>query len=103
MHLSDEGLQHLSDEQIIEKARREGRVILTFDLDFGDLLASGLADSPSVIIFRLHDETPSSVIPKLMQVLRQRGKDLERGAVAVVEDTRYRLRRLPIREAGGNP
>ena len=103
VHLSDEGLQRLSDKQIIQKARKEARIILTFDLDFGDLLASGLADSPSVIIFRLRDETPSSVVPKLMQVLGQRGKDLERGAVAVIEDTRYRLRGLPIGDAGGDP
>lgn len=103
VHLSDEGLQQLSDEHIIEKARREARIVLTFDLDFGDLLALGLTDSPSVIVFRLHDETPSSVTPKLMEVLRQRGEDLERGAVIVVEDTRYRLRSLPIGEPGGKP
>jgi predicted nuclease of predicted toxin-antitoxin system len=100
VHLRDEGLQQLPDEQIVEKARMEARTILTFDLDFGDLLASGVTDSPSVIIFRLHNETPSSVNSKLMGVLKQREADLERGAVVVVEDTRYRLRSLPIGEAG---
>ena len=52
VHLSDAGLQRLPDKEIIEKARREDRIILTFDLVFGDLLASGVSDSPRVIIPR---------------------------------------------------
>ena len=36
-HLREEGLQCLPDPLIIEKAKIECRVILTFDLDFGDL------------------------------------------------------------------
>ena len=35
VHLRDQRLQRLEDEEIIEKARAEGRVILTHDLDFG--------------------------------------------------------------------
>jgi len=103
VHLRDEELQRLSDSGIVEKARQEGRIILTFDLDFSDLLALGLLDSPSVIVFRLRDETPSSVTPKLMEVLKQRREELEQGAIVAVEDTRYRLRRLPIGEPGGSP
>jgi predicted nuclease of predicted toxin-antitoxin system len=39
VHLRDEGLQRLGDDQIIEKARAEGRVILTNDLDFSQIIA----------------------------------------------------------------
>jgi predicted nuclease of predicted toxin-antitoxin system len=39
VHLRDQGLQRLEDEEIIEKARAEGRVILTHDLDFGRIIA----------------------------------------------------------------
>jgi len=62
VHVREPGLQRLADSEIMEKARREGRIVLTFDLDFTDLLALGLRDSPSVIIFRLHNETPAAVI-----------------------------------------
>ena len=99
MHLREEGLQRLPDDKILEKARREGRIVLTFDLDFGDLLAIGLSDSPSVIVFRLQNETPASVIPKLMSVIGERKEELDSGALVVVEDARYRLRRLPIKES----
>jgi len=41
IHLREEGLRQLPDEKILEKARQEGRIVLTFDLDFGDLMATG--------------------------------------------------------------
>lgn len=37
VHLREEALHKLPDEKILEKARQEGRIVLTFDLDFGDL------------------------------------------------------------------
>lgn len=97
IHLRHLGLQRLPDDEILAKARGERRIVLTFDLDFGDLLALGMHQSPSVIIFRLRDETPKSVTPKLLEVIAQRATELETGAVIVVEDSRYRLRRLPLR------
>ncbi len=38
-HLSDEGLQRLPDGEIFQKATAEKRVVLTFDLDFGEIAA----------------------------------------------------------------
>lgn len=97
-HLREQGLQRLPDSDILKKAAAEGRIVLTFDLDFGDLLALGMQKSPSVVIFRLHNETPASVNPRLLEVLHDRSPELQAGAVIVVEDNRYRLRRLPIKE-----
>jgi len=103
VHLREDGLGRLPDAVILEKARQEGRILLTFDLDFGDLMATGAHQFPSVVIFRLRNETPSSVTAKLFDVLAQRSRDLEEGAIVIVEDTRYRLRRLPIEELGMTP
>lgn len=96
-HLRDENLIRLPDGDILEKAKREGRVVLTFDLDFGDLLAAGVQTLPSVIIFRLRNQTPTVVTPKLLEVLSACRDELASGAVVIVEDARFRLRRLPIR------
>lgn len=41
LHLRDEGLQRLSDGDIFSKAVAEDRVVLTFDLDFGEIIAAG--------------------------------------------------------------
>jgi len=57
VHLRDEGLQRLDDDRIIEKARAEGRVIPTHDLDFSRIIALSQARLPSVITFRLRDTT----------------------------------------------
>ena len=38
-HLRDEGLQRLPNGGIFEKAIAESRVVVTFDLDFGEIVA----------------------------------------------------------------
>lgn len=98
VHLRELGLERLSDTAILDKARQEGRVVLTFDLDFGDLMASGCHSLPSVVIFRIRDQTPASVTPKLLEVISLRAKVLEAGALIIVEDARHRARRLPLRD-----
>jgi predicted nuclease of predicted toxin-antitoxin system len=95
-HLRDEGLQCLPDPLIIEKAKLEDRVILTFDLDFGDLMAASKADLPSVIIFRLKNTSPQFVLNRLLNILENCTEELNVGAVVIVSDERYRVRRLPI-------
>jgi len=54
VHLREEDLIRLPDPDpdIVAKAAQEQRVVLTFDLDFGDILAVAGAEAPSVIIFR---------------------------------------------------
>jgi predicted nuclease of predicted toxin-antitoxin system len=96
-HLREEGLHKLPDAQILEKARRESRTVIAFDLDFGDLLAAGGQTGPSVVILRLSNQTPSSVNPRLIAALAQCEAELAGGAVVIEEETRYRLRRLPIK------
>jgi predicted nuclease of predicted toxin-antitoxin system len=97
VHLRDEGLLKMDDAEILDKARSEGRIVLAFDLDFGDLLAASRDVLPSVIIFRLRDQTPLAVRPRLLQILTECEADLNDGAIIVVEEARYRVRRLPIK------
>ena len=96
VHLRDEGLLKMEDANILDKARTEARIVLTFDLDFGDLLAASGQRLPSVIIFRLRNQTPSAVRPRLFKILSECEADLGGGAIIVVEDARYRVRRLPV-------
>jgi len=46
---------------------------------------------PSVIIFRLHNQTPSDVTKRLFELLSIETPRLEAGALIIVEDSRYRL------------
>ena len=95
-HLREEGLQKLPDKDIFSKAQKEGRVILTFDLDFGEIAALAGTMLPSVIIFRLQDQTPRNVNRLLKQILDNTKEELKQGAIISANEQRFRVRRLPI-------
>ena len=69
LHLRDEGLQRLPDREIFGKAMTENRVILTFDLDFGEIAALSEGEKCSVIVFRLRNTRTPHVIARLDSVL----------------------------------
>ena len=95
-HLRDEGWQRLPDDEIFAKAGIENRIVLTFDLGFGDIAAAAGTTLPSIIIFRLFDQSPASVHRRLQVVLKEASSALDQGAVISVDEIRYRIRRLPI-------
>ncbi len=96
VHLRDENLHRLPNGQIFSKAAHEQRIILTFDLDFAEILAMSGAQTVSVVIFRLTNARSAHVIERLGQVLAESSADLEVGAVISVEEHRHRVRLLPI-------
>jgi predicted nuclease of predicted toxin-antitoxin system len=97
VHLREQGLQRLDDREIIAKAVHEGRVILTHDLDFGRLVATGGSQLPSVITFRLRNMRPEQVERHLFQVIPRFVARLEAGALISVSDRSIRVRVLPVR------
>jgi predicted nuclease of predicted toxin-antitoxin system len=96
VHLRDEGLQRLPNGEIFQKAGREQRIVLTFDLDFGEILAASGRQIVSVILFRLRNTRTGFVIQRLDDVLNQSSAELMQGTIVIVEDGRHRVRRLPI-------
>lgn len=98
VHLQDQGLGKMEDPDILDKARREGRVVLAHDLDFGELMAASKASLPSVIIFRLHNMQPQKVNRYLEQVIAQHSDRLEKGAIISVTEGQIRIRDLPVLE-----
>ena len=102
-HLRDEGLHRMPNGKIFNKAISEGRIVLTFDLDFADIAALTGGKKASVILFRLRNTRTSHVIERLSAVLEDSLEVLGKGAVITVEETRHRIRYLPVGESGGNP
>lgn len=96
VHLQQQGLHRLKDSQILEKAREEGGILLTHDLDFGDLLAASGADLPSVVIFRLRNMRPEHLNRYLRTIISEYSEALERGAIIIVSEGRIRIRNLPL-------
>jgi len=95
-HLRDEGLQRLPDDEIFAKADAEKRVIVTIDLDFGEILSFSGGKIVSTVTFRVHDTRAAFLVKRLESVLPRVTPFLERGAIVIVEDARYRVRLLPI-------
>jgi predicted nuclease of predicted toxin-antitoxin system len=96
-HLRDEGLQRIPNGEIFGKSISEDRIIITFDLDFSEIVAFSKGRKVSIILFRLHNTRTPHLINRLAVVLEDTAEALEQGAVVVVEESRHRVRYLPLR------
>ncbi|TVQ49079.1 MAG: hypothetical protein EA365_00705 [Gloeocapsa sp. DLM2.Bin57] len=96
IHLSEQGLEKLPDEDILIKAKNESRIILTVDLDFGELLAISKGTLPSVILFRLGNQSRNLIEAKLTEILEKCQNELLEGAIISVTQNALRIRNLPI-------
>ncbi|MBM4308468.1 MAG: hypothetical protein FJ123_17205 [Deltaproteobacteria bacterium] len=94
-HLREEGLHRMPNGEIFTKALLENRIIITFDLDFGEIVALSKGKKASVVLFRLHNTRTSHLIRRLSIVLEDSANALEEGAVVVIEESRHRVRHLP--------
>jgi predicted nuclease of predicted toxin-antitoxin system len=96
VHLHELGLDRLTDAEIVKTARGEGYIVLTHDLDFGELLAMSGTELPSVVIFRLQSMRPSNVNRYLQILVTEHQAALNEGAIFSVSEGHIRVRRLPI-------
>jgi predicted nuclease of predicted toxin-antitoxin system len=97
VHLQQQGFHRLKDPEILENALKEGCIVLTHDLDFGDLLTASGADLPTVVIFRLRNMRPDNVNRYLLKIISQYPEALEHGAIITVTEGLIRMRDLPLR------
>lgn len=96
VHLCEQGLQRLPDEDIFRKAVEESRIILTMDLDFSQILAASKTNLPSTIVFRVTDERSESINRKLSELIEKFQAELLEGVIISVTDNKFRIRHLPI-------
>jgi len=96
VHASAVGLGGRPDSDVLERARVEGRIIVTADLDYPRLLALLKAPGPGVILFRGGSYSDAEMLALLDRVLLQGAElDLEH-SITVVDQRRVRRRGLPI-------
>jgi len=96
LHVRDINLQRASDGVIIQRATEEDRVLVSADTDFGSLLALRSLAKPSFILLRQSNKHPLYQARTILIHLPALQESLLKGCVAVFEDTRIRIRYLPI-------
>ena len=98
VHVDELGAQGVPDDGIMALAAGQSRVIISADTDFGALLASSRAVSPSVILVRaLITQRPSQLAATVAGHLDLMEEQLLAGAIAAFGKDALRVRALPLR------
>ncbi|MCC6575559.1 MAG: DUF5615 family PIN-like protein [Planctomycetes bacterium] len=97
VHVADVGLAAAPDETIIASAKSDGRVVVTMDADFHDILAKRGAFGPSVIRFRVEDMKAAEQARQIRLVIGKLESELKSGCLVTVAKSGIRARGLPIK------
>src|SRR5437016_10598546 len=85
----------LPDEDVLETARKEQRILIVADRDFGELIFQQGLTHAGVIFFRLPGAKIQTKIDQLNTVLTEHADDLERGEFLVVTPGKIRIAGRP--------
>jgi len=96
IHVRDRGLRDASDDEIVDFATNDSRIIVSADTDFAEILARRAGAGPSFVLLRHAPATVDLQILTLVANLPRIEQELASGAVAVIEPGRIRIRSLPI-------
>ena len=96
IHWSAIGSPNATDREIMNWAYTNGYVVFTHDLDFGTMLALTHASGPSVLQVRGQNVLPDHMACLVVAALSQHKADLAAGALVVVDESKSRVRVLPI-------
>jgi predicted nuclease of predicted toxin-antitoxin system len=88
-----ESLRGVADEVLLARAFSDGRVLLTEDKDFGELVYRLRRPTRGIVLLRFDVADRALKIPRLRHLLQQQGERLP-GAFAVLEADKVRIRSL---------
>ena len=97
-HWSNIGSPDTPDTEIMEWARINKFTVFTHDLDFGSLLFSTNATSPSVMQLRMEDIRPQSSSKIVITALKETEEAINQGAIITIDPRKSRIRLLPLQQ-----
>ena len=97
-HIRLIGLAGHTDDEVMSLAMDQQRALITTDTDFGTILALSGAPGPNVLLLRGVEDSVEARVAAVLDVLPRVEHQFEDGVLVVIEQDRYRVRRLPIDE-----
>src|SRR6516165_3905415 len=94
VHVREIGFAQSPDRDVFERAAEDARIVVTFDLDFGEIAGLTGATPSGVVLLRLRLARKDYLRERLRAAIAEAPEALEAGATVVVEDTRIRIRRM---------
>lgn len=91
------GPRRLTDREIVELAKREGEIIITHDLDFGQIYYFAEGGEVGILVLRLRQQTVESVNEVLKRFLLSSALTEQqiRQSLVVLSETTYRVHQGP--------
>ena len=86
-----EEMKQASDEDILNIATKDQRILITNDKDFGELIYRGWKSHSGVILLRLSDESPANRVRVLKAAIKKYVERLP-GNFIVVTEKKIRIR-----------
>ena len=79
-----------TDEEILELAVLEQRIVITMDKDFGELVYHSGRNHKGVLLLRLEDQTGQAKVCVLSEILKLHSEEIE-GHFSVYQNGRLRI------------
>jgi len=88
----EENLSGMDDPKIISAAAQEGRILITFDSDFGDIRNYPIQTHAGIVVFRLINQRWAHLKKPAQRLIESRLFERLQGGLAVVDENRIRIR-----------
>ncbi len=88
----EEALGGSKDPKVLQAASSEGRMLLTFDLDFADIRHYPISSHAGIVVFRLRDQRWMILEPPVRRLIDSGLLDRLQGGLAIIDESRVRIR-----------
>ena len=93
IHASEANLDRRDDEEILRFAAARGLAIVTFDVDFAELVFWRREPHHGIIRLKIEPQTPTHVLPILRGFLATHSQESLENSLVVLAENRVRIRR----------
>lgn len=96
VHALDVGLANATDQEVLQFARNEGRLLVSVAQDLRSLLASSTAEGPGLLVFRGAAYSDADLGRLLAEVLASFDPLTLDRSICIADSKQVRITRLPI-------